>query len=346
LYNNSLQRFPSEAFSDLPNLEYFDLYGNKIKKIDRCSFGIFQRDEAKILLGGNQIVDVDVGAFENFTSQNASISLTNNLIESLPKGLFDNNMFLCVDLACKKFRTTAKDLCLRNCSIRYLLIICNNYWAEGFDLSRSGSRLRGLHSVSFTTRTIHFLNVGQFSFLVKLGVSNERMSCRQRKNIVLILLFFGTCRCTDFQRVMINCSVGCKDQNVSYERRDIVMASEGSSWITINNCDLKKLCKSLFNVSATGLFLFMTQCQIEEIEINFLNGLGIWSQLSVSFNPVEILRRYTFANDGIQIINLSSNKIRTIENEAFINLPNISEIDLQNNLLQRLTPEYFSNVPN
>jgi Leucine-rich repeat (LRR) protein len=70
---NSLQRFPSEAFSDLANLENLDLYGNKIKKIDRCSLGFFQRDETKILLGDNQIVDVDVGAFENFTSQNASI---------------------------------------------------------------------------------------------------------------------------------------------------------------------------------------------------------------------------------------------------------------------------------
>jgi hypothetical protein len=64
------------------------LIGNKIKKIDRCSFGFFLRDEAKILLGGNQIVDVDVGAFENFTSQNASISVRNNLTESLPEGLF------------------------------------------------------------------------------------------------------------------------------------------------------------------------------------------------------------------------------------------------------------------
>jgi hypothetical protein len=141
LYNNSLQRFPSEAFSDLPNLENLDLYGNNIKKVDRCSFGFFQRDESKILLGVNQIINVDVGAFENFTSQNASISLRNNLIESLPEGLFDNNMFLCVDLACNKFRTTAEDLCLRNCSICYLLIICNNDWAEGYDLSRSGSRL-------------------------------------------------------------------------------------------------------------------------------------------------------------------------------------------------------------
>jgi hypothetical protein len=122
-------------------MENLDLYGNKIKKVDRCSFGFFQRDETKILLGSNQIVDVDVGAFENFTSQNAFISVRNNLIESLSEVLFDNNMFYCVDLACNKFRSTAEDLCPRNCSIRYFLIICNNYWAEGYDLSRSGSPL-------------------------------------------------------------------------------------------------------------------------------------------------------------------------------------------------------------
>jgi hypothetical protein len=159
------------------------------------------------------------------------------------------------------------------------------------------------------------------------------------------LLFFGTCCCKDFQRIMMNYSVGCKDQNVSYETGDVVVASEGSSWITINNCDLKKLCKSLFNVSATGLFLFVTQCQIEKIEINFLNRLGIWSELSMSFNPLHILRRYTFANDGIRIIDLSSNMIRRVENEAFINLPNITEIHLQSNLLQRFNSKSFSNVP-
>jgi Leucine-rich repeat (LRR) protein len=172
------------------------------------------------------------------------------------------------------------------------------------------------------------------------------MFCRECKIVFFFSLFFGTCfRCEDFQRVMIQYTVGYKDQKTTHETGNMVVVPENSSSISISYCELKKLSKSLFNVSATGLSLFVTQCQIKEIEINFLNGLGIWSYLSMSFNPLEILRRYTFANDGIQIINLSSNRIRTIENEAFINLPNISEILLQNNLLQRLIPEYFSNVP-
>jgi Leucine-rich repeat (LRR) protein len=84
------------------------------------------------------------------------------------------------------------------------------------------------------------------------------------------------------------------------------------------------------------------RCQIEEIEINFLTGLGIFSKLVVNYNPLTILRRHTFANHAIQIIDLSSNKIRTVKDEAFMNLPNITAIRMQNNLFLNLFRTYHA----
>jgi hypothetical protein len=172
------------------------------------------------------------------------------------------------------------------------------------------------------------------------------MFCRQRKIVFFFFLFFGTCfRCEDFQRVIIQYTVGYNDQEDIHETGDMVVAPENSSWIAIRYCELKKLSKSLFNINVRDLSLLVSRCQIEEIEINFLTGLGIFSKLVVNHNPLTILRRHTFANHAIQIIDLSSNKIRTVENEAFMNLPNIIAIRMQNNLLQRLISESFSNVP-
>jgi hypothetical protein len=144
---------------------------------------------------------------------------------------------------------------------------------------------------------------------------------------------------------MIQYTVGYKDQKATHETGDMVVAPEDSSWMSISYCELKKLSKSLFNINVRDLSLLVSRCQIEEIEINFLTGLGIFSKLVVNYNPLTILRSHTFANHAIQIIDLSSNKIRTVENEAFMNLPNITAILVQNNLLQRFISESFSNVP-
>ncbi|KAJ3658565.1 hypothetical protein Zmor_010298 [Zophobas morio] len=93
--------------------------------------------------------------------------------------------------------------------------------------------------------------------------------------------------------------------------------------LSIGNCDLKKL---------------QPNCYENEFE-------HITHEIDFSFNQIEVIHKGTFKKLQILGIYLRSNLIKTIENEAFLNLPNLTTVDLANNLLHTLNSHAFLDVP-
>jgi hypothetical protein len=168
------------------------------------------------------------------------------------------------------------------------------------------------------------------------------------KNIFNLILFITTAsRSEDIQTKMFSYSLTLKNHHLLEGQGDVAVAPEGVTAVVISNCNynMKKLSKSLFNISNTVCTIFVNRCYIEEIEVDFLNGLEISSTFLLSFNPIRNIRKHTFRNHGVEAIDLSFNKITTIENEAFVNLFKLEKLSLNQNRIQRLRFEAFSNLP-
>jgi Leucine-rich repeat (LRR) protein len=168
------------------------------------------------------------------------------------------------------------------------------------------------------------------------------------KNIFNLILFITTAsKSEDIQTKMFSYSLTLKNHHLLEEQGDVAVAMEGVTVVIIKDCNynMKKLSKSLFNISNTVCSIFVNKCYIEEIEVDFLNGLEISSTFSLNFNPIRNIRKHTFRNHGVEEINLSFNNITTIENEAFVNLFKLEQLSLNHNRIQRLRFEAFFNLP-
>jgi Leucine-rich repeat (LRR) protein len=136
-------------------------------------------------------------------------------------------------------------------------------------------------------------------------------------------------------------------KNLSYLEKegDVVTTTEEVTVVIIENCSLKQLGKNTFNLANTNSKLFVGKCNIEEIEVDILNGLNVFTSFAINYNPIRNIKRHTFRNHGVENIDLSINKITTIESEAFVNLSKLEKINLNQNLIQCLEFEAFSNLP-
>src|SRR5699024_5201941 len=67
--------------------------------------------------------------------------------------------------------------------------------------------------------------------------------------------------------------------------------------------------------------------------------------VDITGNRISTLKKDTFVNLTLHIITLTNNRIRVIEDEAFLGLPNLKIIFLANNRLITLNPNSFKRVP-
>jgi hypothetical protein len=164
---------------------------------------------------------------------------------------------------------------------------------------------------------------------------------------IIFLLFFliPRIRCEDFSEEVINSTLLPQNGWHSEEQYN-VSTTRRPSRLTISNCSMKKLCNNIFNITNIFSDVYVYRCNIEEIEENILRGLQIFTSFAISWNPITIIKKQTFQNHGIEIIDLSSNKIKIVENESFVNLTELQKISLDDNLIQDMNPEAFLNLQN
>jgi hypothetical protein len=82
-----------------------------------------------------------------------------------------------------------------------------------------------------------------------------------------------------------------------------------------------------------------------EIETNFLQGKGLGNDLDIRDGKIQTIKKHNFHNLKITTLSLFGNKITTIEEEAFVNLPRLMTLTLDRNQLKELNPRSFVGLP-
>jgi hypothetical protein len=117
--------------------------------------------------------------------------------------------------------------------------------------------------------------------------------------------------------------------------------------IGAGNQNLTKLCCEHLHITHKVNLVQFSNFQIEEIEPECFSKqmYKVFNSLVFINNKFPIVRKGMFKNLQCRLIVLVNNKIESIENEAFDNLPNVETIELLNNNLIQLNPKSFLQTP-
>jgi Leucine-rich repeat (LRR) protein len=104
------------------------------------------------------------------------------------------------------------------------------------------------------------------------------------------------------------------------------------------------LCSKIFDKLRNVKSLSIQATNVIQIETNFLQGKGLGNNLAIRDGKIQRIKKHTFHN--LEITTLSfGNKITTIEEEAFVNLPRLMTLSLDRNQLKELNPRSFVSLP-
>lgn len=128
-------------------------------------------------------------------------------------------------------------------------------------------------------------------------------------------------------------------------RSDVIGSVKNATEIMIEQASIPILCSALLNISFEIQGIQFFACGIKEIERNCFRSQNISRSIDISANELTVLRRRSFVGLKIESVILKNDLISVIETEAFYNLSNLKEINLSNNLITRLHPDYFVLLP-
>jgi Leucine-rich repeat (LRR) protein len=105
------------------------------------------------------------------------------------------------------------------------------------------------------------------------------------------------------------------------------------------------LCKSMFGGLYKLKLLSVTSPELTDLEADFLEGQQVEEDISITFTSVRTIKKHTFNSLKILKLELTWNKIKTLEDESIVNLPRLRYLYLSYNQIARLRPESFDNLP-
>jgi Leucine-rich repeat (LRR) protein len=105
------------------------------------------------------------------------------------------------------------------------------------------------------------------------------------------------------------------------------------------------LCSTMFDKLRNVKSLSIQATNVIEIETNFLQGKGLGNNLDIRDGKIQTIKKHNFHNLKITTLSLFGNKITTIEEEAFVNLPRLMTLTLDRNQLKELNPRSFVGLP-
>lgn len=124
----------------------------------------------------------------------------------------------------------------------------------------------------------------------------------------------------------------------------LLLAENGH--IDIHDYPLPKLCQKMFNTMPKINYLMVYNCQVEEIETNFLQyDHPNVTDIVITQNKLFKIKSETFANLATKLISLSHNHLEVVENQAFKNLENLLHVSLIGNQLASFDSSWFEKVP-
>lgn len=130
------------------------------------------------------------------------------------------------------------------------------------------------------------------------------------------------------------------------EKISIISISTDASVLRVKDVPLQKLCINMFNITYQISALEIINCDISDIEPNFLNNEKLISGLHILGNNILTIRKNIFVNIYIKRLELTNNNIVSIEKKAFAHLPILEELVLDSNYLTDLNPNWFSQPSN
>jgi Leucine-rich repeat (LRR) protein len=105
------------------------------------------------------------------------------------------------------------------------------------------------------------------------------------------------------------------------------------------------LCSKIFDKLHNLMSVSIHATNVVEVETNFLQGKGLDSRLEIHDGKFQTIKKRTFCNLETTFLSLFSNKITTIEEEAFLNLSQLKILILERNQLKELNPQSFVGLP-
>jgi Leucine-rich repeat (LRR) protein len=135
------------------------------------------------------------------------------------------------------------------------------------------------------------------------------------------------------------------EQN-SYISTAITTENDTSS-VFVSYQNLTKLFCKMLNITNEIDSLTIDYCNVVEVETECFHrqiqkvSTVIWFR----HNNLKSIKKATFKNLKLEILNLMSNNIEVIEDEAFANLSNLEMINLMKNNLKRFNPNAIFRTP-
>lgn len=118
--------------------------------------------------------------------------------------------------------------------------------------------------------------------------------------------------------------------------------------VGLSNMDLEILQSKDFHLATKLQKLNASHNHLSEISTGLFNNAPKLNQVDFSFNKIENVDVDPFENDfsEIEVINLSHNRIRAIDNRTFAKFSALTELNLEHNLIETIDTNAFSKNTN
>ncbi|KAJ8964435.1 hypothetical protein NQ314_004914 [Rhamnusium bicolor] len=139
-------------------------------------------------------------------------------------------------------------------------------------------------------------------------------------------------------------TLGNYSLDMEYFESEVIKVTNEVLRITLDD-NIRKICEGDLNITGETLHFFAQNRGIEEIEAGAFANQMIKFKLELNDNSLSRIYKGTFKSMPLNELNLSFNKITTIEPGALENLPNLYLLHLNNNKIKKFYPNSLVNTP-
>ncbi|XP_072406834.1 toll-like receptor 5 [Chiloscyllium punctatum] len=322
-------RVGARAFTNLPNLIYLDLGGNKELDLDIEAFAGLHKLEI-LYLDYNGLTDsvLQHGYFKDLTSLHTLILDGNNIKQIRPDSTFSNlNALSNVHFKANDIRQICQGD-LDNVRPRYFktFIISSNrllYKSESFDWKQCGNPFKGILLYTLDISGIA-LNVQQL----------EKMFIAMKGTLIIHLKmqYLST----------VGSSFGF--HNIEDPNKQTLVGLGDSSVLNLDmsHGSIFTLVTQVFSHLPSLQLLTLSFNKINQIEKNAFFGLDSLLQLNLSFNLLGEIYSSTFEGlRNVTLIDLQHNHIGIIQHDSFHGLDQLTTLNLRDNALSVISGFHY-----
>ncbi|CAF0842023.1 unnamed protein product [Brachionus calyciflorus] len=304
LNDNKINSLKNGFIKDLIQLNYIDLSGNRLLKIQKNAFKMKSSNLETINLSRNKIFKIDPKSFCDHVNLTV-LNLHSNELKSFSNDLLDGLANLNeLNLSGNKFQTTREEILLNNLASLEKLDLSSNE----FNCVPKIENLPNLKELNLSNNLIQTLDD-----------DNSFVGLNELKILKLNL--------NDLKQVSRNCFNGL----ISIDQLDLSQNNIETLPIDLfSECiNLRKL-----DLASNNISIFEADC---------FKGLDKLTKLNFNNNSIEIIKDNYFTNlKSLQKLNLANNAINNLEENCFKNLKNLLRLELNVNRLKQLAQGIFS----